>query len=229
MTTTSDVRIHPSADVSPRATIGAGSRIWQDVQIREDARIGRNCILGKGVYVDFGVAIGDNCKIQNGAFVYNGATVEDGVFIGPRAVLTNDRLPRAVNPDGSLKSADDWEVGPILIRAGASLGTGAIILPCVTVGRWALVAAGAVVSRDVPDHGLVAGVPARLLGYVCRCGRRLVADGAEPGERSAGERSAGERSAGEPSPAALAAGTLLRCPACGWTYSLPTGTDKDSA
>jgi acetyltransferase-like isoleucine patch superfamily enzyme len=221
--TTSDVRIHPSADVSPRATIGAGSRIWQDVQIREDARIGRNCILGARTST-LAWRSATTCKIQNGAFVYHGATVEDGVFIGPRAVLTNDWLPRAVNPDGPPVGR---RLGgrPILIRAGP-LGTGAIILPCVTVGRWALVAAGAVVSRDVPDHGLVAGVPARLLATPPAAG--VIADGAEPGERSTGERSTGERSTGERS---TAAPPPARCcavrPAA--DLSAPTATDKDVA
>ena len=122
------IRIHPTAELSTQATVGDGTQIWHQAQVREDAHIGRNCILGKGVYVDFGVRIGDNCKLQNGAFVYHGATLEDGVFVGPGAFLTNDKLPRAINPDGSLKSADDWDVGEILVRRGASLGAGCIVL-----------------------------------------------------------------------------------------------------
>jgi acetyltransferase-like isoleucine patch superfamily enzyme len=166
--------IHPTAEVSPQATIGEGTRIWHQAQVREGAVIGRNCILGKGVYVDFDVIIGDNVKIQNGAQIYHGATLEDGVFIGPLACLTNDRYPRAITPAGHLKAAADWEVGPILVRYGASIGAGAILLPGVTIGRFALVAAGAVVTGSVPDHGLAMGTPARLAGYVCACGRRLV-------------------------------------------------------
>jgi acetyltransferase-like isoleucine patch superfamily enzyme len=139
--------------------------------------IGQNCIIGKDVYVDFDVKIGNNVKIQNSALVYHGATVEDGVFIGPQACLTNDRNPRAITKDGRLKGNDDWVVGPIVVKYGASLGAGSLVLPNVTVGRFALVGAGAVVSRDVPDHGLVVGNPARLVGYVCHCGRKMEQQG----------------------------------------------------
>jgi acetyltransferase-like isoleucine patch superfamily enzyme len=169
-----DVYVHPSADVSPRATLGPGTRVWHQAQVREDAVLGRNCILGKGVYIDFGVQIGDNVKIQNGVSVYHGVTVESGVFIGPHAVFTNDKLPRAVNPDGSLKSDDDWTLGRVLVREGASIGAGAVIVTNVTVGRWAMVGAGAVVTRDVPDYAIVLGNPARQVGYACPCGNRLV-------------------------------------------------------
>jgi UDP-3-O-[3-hydroxymyristoyl] glucosamine N-acyltransferase len=165
--------VHPTADVSPRAVIGPGTRIWHQVQVREGARLGANCIVGKGAYVDFDVTIGDNVKVQNGVYVYHGVTVEDGVFLGPGVILTNDKLPRAINPDGTLKTDADWEVSPTVIRRGASIGAGAVILPGVTVGESAMVGAGAVVTRDVPAHGLVYGNPARLHGYVCRCGRPL--------------------------------------------------------
>ena len=165
--------IELTADVSPQAQIGSGTRIWHHAQVREEAVIGQHCILGRDVYVDAGVVVGDNVKIQNAALLYRGVVVEDGVFIGPQACLTNDRVPRAVTPDGKLKSAEDWTVGPILVKYGASIGAAAVILPDVTVGEFAMVAAGAVVTRDVLDHGLVLGVPARLVGYVCRCGRRL--------------------------------------------------------
>jgi UDP-2-acetamido-3-amino-2,3-dideoxy-glucuronate N-acetyltransferase len=174
-----DVRIHPTAEVSPKATIGAGTRIWHWVQIREGAVVGENCIIGKDCYIDFDVHVGNNVKIQNGSYLYHGLTVEDGVFIGPWVVFTNDVYPRSITPDGQLKGNDDWDVGPILIKYGASIGTGAIIIPNVTVGEFALVAAGAVVSRSVPDYGLVVGVPARLVGYVCKCGRKLVKRGDE--------------------------------------------------
>jgi UDP-2-acetamido-3-amino-2,3-dideoxy-glucuronate N-acetyltransferase len=170
---TMSVYIHPTAEVSPQAEIGPATRIWHQAQVREGARVGSQCIVGKGVYIDQGVQIGSNVKIQNYALIYHGVTVEDGVFIGPHVCLTNDKLPRAITPDGALKTDDDWQVSLILVRSGASLGAGAIVLPGVTIGRFAMVAAGAVVTRDVPDHGLVFGQPARLAGYVCRCGRRL--------------------------------------------------------
>ena len=165
--------IHPTADVSPNASVGAGTRIWHQAQVREGARIGDNCIIGKGAYVDFDVTIGSNVKIQNGASVYHGANVEDGVFIGPGVILTNDKLPRAINPDGTLKSDADWQLTPILIKRGASIGAGAIVLPGVTVGEFAMVGAGTVVTKDVAAHALVYGTPARWQRYVCRCGKAL--------------------------------------------------------
>jgi acetyltransferase-like isoleucine patch superfamily enzyme len=171
------IKVHPTAEVSDRAQIGDGTQIWHQAQVRERARLGCHCILGKGVYVDFDVQIGDHCKLQNGASIYHGATLEDGVFVGPGVILTNDRLPRAINPDGSLKTDADWAVGRILVKRGASLGAGSIVLPDVTIGSFALVGAGAVVTRDVPDHGLVMGNPTRLVGYVCRCGLGLVSLG----------------------------------------------------
>ncbi len=109
---------HSTADVSPRAAIGAGTRIWQHCQVREDVVIGQNCILSKGVYVDAGVRIGSNVKIQNGISVYHGVTLEDGVFCGPHCVFTNDKQPRAINPDGSLKSMSDWQVSETLVKTG---------------------------------------------------------------------------------------------------------------
>jgi acetyltransferase-like isoleucine patch superfamily enzyme len=172
------VHIHPTADVSSLAEIGDGTRIWRQVQVREGAQIGRSCILGKGVYVDSKVVIGNLVKIQNGASVYRGVTVEDGVFIGPHACLANDKRPRAITPEGRLKEVDDWEVGPIMIKYGASIGAGAIILPGVTVGRFALVGAGSVVTKDVVPHALVMGNPAKQAGYVCACGHKLVQTGA---------------------------------------------------
>jgi UDP-2-acetamido-3-amino-2,3-dideoxy-glucuronate N-acetyltransferase len=165
--------IHPTADVAPDATIGDGTRVWHHAQVRERARIGAECILGKNVYVDAGVAIGDRCKIQNNASIFHGVTIEDGVFIGPHAVFANDRYPRAVNPDGSLKTDDDWTVEPTLVREGASIGAAAVVLPGVTIGKWAMVAAGAVVTASVPDHAIVRGNPAAVAGWVCVCGLPL--------------------------------------------------------
>lgn len=171
--TETNVRIHPTAEVSEQATIGAGTSIWNQAQIREGAVLGESCIIGKDVYIDFDVRIGSKVKIQNGALIYHGVEIEDGVFVGPQACFTNDRIPRAITPLGQLKTDDDWEVGKTHIRYGASIGAGATLLPGIEVGRFAMVAAAAVVTRPVPDHGLVVGNPARLVGYVCRCGRRL--------------------------------------------------------
>ena len=165
-----DVRVHPTAEVSPDAVIGPGTSIWNQAQVREDARIGAGCIIGKNVYVDAGVVVGDRVKIQNNVSLFRGVTVEDGVFVGPHVCFTNDRVPRAINRDGSPKTDDDWEVTPILVRSGAALGANSTILPGVTIGRWAMVGAGSVVTRDVADNELVAGNPARRLGSACACG-----------------------------------------------------------
>ena len=168
-----DFFVHPTSDVSPEASIGKGTKIWQHCQVREQAKIGQSCILSKGVYVDAGVHIGNNVKIQNGISVYHGVTLEDGVFCGPHCVFTNDRRPRAINPDGTLKSADDWMVSETLVKTGASIGAHATIVCGTTIGQWAMVGAGSVVTRDVPDFGLVYGNPARLHGFVCPCGEKL--------------------------------------------------------
>ena len=165
--------IHPTADVSPSAQIGAGTKVWHRAHIRERSHIGAHCIIGKDVYIDVEVQIGSNVEIQNGALIYHGARISDGVFIGPQVCLTNDRIPRAIAADGSLKTASDGVVSEMEIRYGASIGAGAIILTGLVVGRFAMVGAGAVVTHDVPDYGLVVGVPARLIGYVCTCGNRL--------------------------------------------------------
>ncbi|HQY94106.1 acyltransferase [Caldilinea sp.] len=172
----SDFFVHPTAEVSAEAKIGQGTRIWNRAQVREGAVLGDGCIVGKDAYVDMDVRIGSHVKIQNSALLYHGATLEDGVFIGPQVCLTNDLYPRAINPDGSLKGASDWEVGETVIRYGASVGAGAIIVTGVEVGRFAMIGAGAVVTHDVPAHGLALGVPARLVGYVCACGARLDVD-----------------------------------------------------
>ncbi|MBI3935247.1 MAG: N-acetyltransferase [Acidobacteria bacterium] len=181
---TGEVFVHPTAEVSGTAVIGCGARIWHQAQVREGAQIGQNCIIGKGVYVDCGVVIGDNAKIQNGCYVYRGASLEDGVFLGPGVILTNDKFPRAINPDGSLKTDADWRAGTIVVKQGASLGAGVVVLPDVVIGAFAMVAAGALVTRDVPEHGLVMGNPARLVGFVCGCGARLEQAGSVVGEVS---------------------------------------------
>ena len=168
-------RIAPSADVSEQAVIGEGSSIWHLAQVREHAVLGADCIVGRGAYIGEGARLGDNCKVQNYALVYEPARLGDGVFIGPAVVLTNDRFPRAVNPDGTLKSASDWEAVGVTIGTGAAIGARAVCVAPVSVGEWAMVAAGAVVTGDVPAHALVAGVPARRIGWVGRAGLPLEA------------------------------------------------------
>jgi UDP-2-acetamido-3-amino-2,3-dideoxy-glucuronate N-acetyltransferase len=170
-------RAEATADVDARADIGAGTRVWHLAQVREDARIGRGCIIGRGAYVGPGVTLGDNVKLQNYALVYEPAQLEDAVFIGPAAVLTNDTYPRSVGVTGKLKRPADWHADGVVVREGAAIGARAVILAGVEIGRWALVAAGAVVTRDVPAFGLVAGCPARRVGWVGRAGVTLVKDG----------------------------------------------------
>lgn len=167
------IYIHPSAEVAQDAVIGENTKIWHLVQVRPGAKIGQECILGRGVYVDAHVHIGDRVKVQNYVSIYEGVTIENGVFVGPHVVFTNDKLPRAVNPDGSLKGADDWMISTTRVGEGASLGANATIVCGIRIGRWAMIGAGAVVTKDVPDHGLVVGNPARLIGYVCKCGERM--------------------------------------------------------
>jgi len=192
--------IHPTAEVSPEARIGRGTRIWHEAQVREGAVVGADCNIGKGVYIGPGVVVGERVKIQNRASLYPGLTVEDGVFIGPHVVFANDRYPRSITPEGRLLTDADWEPGATLVRHGASIGAGAVIICGLTIGCWALVGAGALVTHDVPDHGLVMGAPARLVGYVCDCVRKL-----EP--------------EGELGPAGRTGGRW-RCPACGRTFEL---------
>ncbi len=167
------VKILPSADVDSSATLGDGSSIWHLAQIRDGVVLGKNCIIGRGAYIGSGVTIGDNCKVQNYALVYEPATLGTGVFIGPAAVLTNDQYPRAVNSDFSLKSGSDWEAVGVTIHEGASIGARAVCVAPVIIGKWALVAAGAVVTKNVPDFALVAGVPAKRIRWVGRSGAPL--------------------------------------------------------
>ena len=170
-----NARILPSADVDADVDLGAGSSVWHLAQVRSGARLGTSCIIGRGAYIGPGVELGDNCKVQNYALVYEPARLGAGVFIGPAAVLTNDHFPRAVNPDGSLKSGSDWELVGVTIHDGASIGARAVCIAPVTIGKWAMVAAGATVTKDVPDFALVAGSPAKRIKWVGRAGVPLTA------------------------------------------------------
>jgi len=166
------MQVHPSAEVEPGATIGEGSRVWHLCQVRTGAKVGKNCVLARGVFIDADVVLGDNVKVQNYVSVYHGVTIEDGVFVGPHVCFTNDLLPRAVGPDMTPKAATDWTLTSTLVKSGAAIGANSTIRCGVTIGRWALIGAGSVVVRDVPDFALVVGNPARQIGFVCACGRR---------------------------------------------------------
>ncbi|MFC9529594.1 acyltransferase [Streptomyces sp. NPDC056975] len=167
------IRIAAGAQVDESVALGPGTAVWELAQIREQAVLGDNCVVGRGAYVGPGVRIGNGVKIQNHALVYEPAELGDGVFVGPAVVLTNDHNPRSVDPEGRPKRRDDWEPVRVTVAEGASLGARSVCVAPVRVGRWAMVAAGAVVTRDVPDFALVAGVPARHIGWVGRAGRRL--------------------------------------------------------
>jgi UDP-2-acetamido-3-amino-2,3-dideoxy-glucuronate N-acetyltransferase len=160
-----DYFIHPTANVDMRAEIGTGTKIWINVQIRENAKIGINCILSKDVYIDHAVLIGNGCKIQNSVSIYNGVTIEDEVFVGPNVTFTNDKVPRANNPH--------WKVTPTLICHGVSLGANSTIICGITIGTYAMIAAGAVVTKNVEPYALMMGNPARCIGYVDKNGNRV--------------------------------------------------------
>lgn len=164
--------VHPTAEVPDGAVLGDGTKVWHQAQLMPGARVGRDCTLGKGAFLSATAVLGDLVKVGNAANVM-GAVVEDAAFIGPQAYLMEDPRPRATNPDGSRRGPGDWQGSPVIVRRGATVGGGALVLPGVTIGAWAMVAAGSVVHRDVAAHGLVAGNPARQVGWVCACGDRL--------------------------------------------------------
>ncbi|MGW2558861.1 acyltransferase [Streptomyces sp. NPDC001514] len=174
-------RVQPTAQVDETAEIGAGSSVWDLAQIREGARLGEGCVIGRGAYVGTDVHMGDNCKLQNYALVYEPAELGNGVFIGPAVVLTNDLNPRSIDPEGKQKRGGDWEAVGVKIADGASIGARSVCVAPLEIGRWAMVAAGAVVTKDVPDFALVVGVPARQIGWVGHEGVRLVEREGEAG------------------------------------------------
>ncbi len=187
-----DYFAHETASVEENASIGEGSKIWHFAQVRRGAKLGKNCIVGKNVFIDFDSIIGDNCKIQNNALVFHQTILEDGVFIGPAVCLANDKQPRAINPDGSQKSGDDWEVSTTKIGKGAAIGACSVITPGVTIGQWAMAGSASVITKDVPDYGLVYGNPARLRGFVCACGKKLTDVVSEEGDSVALKCECGE-------------------------------------
>lgn len=161
---------HETSRIDEGCTIGAGTKIWHFSHIMKDCKIGKNCNIGQNVVVSSGVVLGDGCKVQNNVSVYTGVVCEDDVFLGPSCVFTN-----VINPRAFIERKQEFR--ETLIRRGASIGANATIVCGHTVGKYAMVGAGSVVTRDVPDHALVYGVPARLEGYVCRCGERLLFEG----------------------------------------------------
>jgi UDP-2-acetamido-3-amino-2,3-dideoxy-glucuronate N-acetyltransferase len=183
-------RIHPTAEVAGSAQVGERSQVWLHCQIRDRAKVGSDCILGKNVYVDAGVQIGDRVKIQNNVSVFAGVTIEDGVFLGPHVCFTNDLVPRAINPDGTLKGATDWHVDATVVRTGAAIGANSTVLCGITIGEWAMVGAGSVVTKSVPAYALVYGNPARIMGWVTPAGERATfgADGTFTGSDGFGLR-----------------------------------------
>ena len=168
-----------SNNIDERASIGSGTKVWENSKIREDAIIGKDCNIGRNVYVGPGVKIGNNVKIQNNALIYEPAVIEDAVFIGPGVIFTNDLHPRAVNEDGSIKNENDWTKQSVVVKSGASIGAGAICVAPVTIGKWSMIAAGSVVVKDVPNFAVVAGIPAKQIGWVGKSGEKLIKEDEE--------------------------------------------------
>ena len=166
MTTPKNFFVHQSSFIDEHVQIGEGTKIWHFSHVLKNAKIGRKCIIGQNVCIESDVTIGDRCKIQNNVSVYKGVTLEDEVFCGPSCVFTNVYNPRAF-------IERKHEFRPTLVKHGATIGANATIVCGATIGRYALIGAGAVVKDDVPDYGIVAGVPAKQVGWTCRCGTTL--------------------------------------------------------
>ena len=159
--------VHESSYIDEGCEIGEGTKIWHFCHIQTGAKIGKRCSLGQNVNISNNVIMGDGCKVQNNVSLYEGVVLEDNVFCGPSCVFTNDLTPRAKYPKGRANYKKT------LIKEGASIGANATVVCGHTIGRCALIGAGAVVTCDVPDYALMLGIPTRLAGYVCRCGERL--------------------------------------------------------
>lgn len=169
--------VSSEANIEDGVEIGGGTSVWGLTHIREGAQIGSKCTIGEGCYIDSGVTIGSFSKIQNGALIFAPAQIGERVFIGPAAVLTNDQHPRATNAVGHPKTIVDWKPVGVVVELGASIGAGAVCVAPITIGTFAMVGAGAVVTRDVKPHSLVVGVPAEHVGWVGQSGRRLIREG----------------------------------------------------
>jgi len=183
------VYVHPTAVVDKTAVIGDGTKVWHFVHVRENAEIGRNCVLGHSVYVDKEVKIGNGVKLENRANVYCGVKIEDKVFVGPHVTFTNDPYPRSFSTD--------WRIVPTLVREGASIGAGTVVMCGVTIGEYAMIGAGSVVTKDIPPHALAFGNPAEVRGFACKCGRKLKEE--EKKQKF----------------------VLMKCPFCGEKYKIP--------
>ena len=160
-----EVYLHSTAVVDKTARIGKGTKIWHFVHVREKTEIGKNCVLGHSVYVGRGVKIGNHVKLENRATIYQGVKIEDNVFVGPHVTFTNDLYPRSYN--------SDWRIVETLVKKGASIGAGSTIMCGVTIGDYAMIGAGSMLTKNLPPHALAYGNPAKIRGFVCRCGRKL--------------------------------------------------------
>ena len=197
-------RVDASAVLDADVSVGARTTIRERARLREGASIGREGIIGPDVFIDEGVVLADRVQVHRGAILYQGVTADDAVFVGPAAILTNYRRPRALNLEGEPLGPGDWEISPIHLSSGASVGAAAVIVGPCDIGPFAMVGAGAVVTHDVPGHAIVAGNPARRIGWACICGGRLV--------DSTGHAAPAERER-------YALDQVLVCPVCERRYS----------